>query len=442
MTSRKVSRVHSTTALGAIALATLVGAAGAENLPFPPPQAQICTSNVVDRDKLADYLLRKYPLSVLAVPPGNFSSRRQLLAILLKARDTCTKKCGPSDQQYLDAIRGNMDQVLAGSLRTSFDPNDAVDVAEYFDGATDAHPITCVVSKEGVPIEAPGALFVPPPKTSSNFRIRGNPNQLNVDRASQQEFAATDKATLSFVDNHIAESKTTKILGDIGYAVPIPPLDLAVGNRLDVVPYLGINRNEVTVSQGSTTKPSKTSTGDVGVLASAYVTTVNDGSILGHQFNVRPDFLADFVNNSRLLTLNLEYIPVRNSVINSFRPMNPGQDFASIKVIFSLKDDNGVYTNRGNESVANSHRDYVRLGAQVGFAIVSDDVRVPLDFSTTYTGLGSVSGGTHINYLQSSLNYSFDPNKYIGLAITYSHGNREDTGKKENQWQIGLTGRY
>jgi hypothetical protein len=264
---------------------------------------------------------------------------------------------------------------------------------------------------------------------------------LNIDRSDKQDFGATSKANISTGGDNVAGSNTSRILGYIGYA--IPGTEMRNGNRFEVVPYIGLNRNVVTVNTGSTAKPSHSDTADFGVLISKYVVSINDrGSVFGHAISLRPDYLADYVDGSRLFTLNLEYMPVINGLINTFIRMNHDQEIASIKPIFSVKNDNGAYVNHGSAAAASSNKNFIRVGVQLGFVIASDVPAIPFDFTSSYTGLSAITGKTRISYFKNSLNYSFDQDKYFGISLSNSHGVREDTARNENLWNICVTARF
>ncbi len=129
-------------------------------------------------------------------------------------------------------------------------------------------------------------------------------------------------------------------------------------------------------------------------------------------------------------------------LINDYRRfLSYRDDIASFKPILDLRLDNGVYTNRGATAAA-ANKDFVRVGGQIGIGIVSDNPYVPLSFLSTYTGLYGAAGEVNIGYFSNSITLPLDPNKYFGLTANYSNGNREDTGKREQLWTIGISGRF
>ena len=440
-------RMVSIQALTTLFLVSLVASAEAENLPFPPLQKHICTSaHIVDKEKLASYLIRKYPLSILALSSDpklrRIDSTQQILAVLLAAPKLCADKCGPSDQDYLDAIHGNVDQILASTLAPSFKPSAPIDAAEYFQGPNEQNQIVCAVTEDGAPVEAPGAGFTPPLKSTSHFRLRGDPSQLNIDRTHKQDFAGTDKATLGLGQNYVADSRTSKITGYLGYAIPSDSNYWKNGNRMELIPYIGMSKNIVRVS-GSIDASNSNDTANLGLLGTFYVVQANErGTVLGHLLSIRPDYLADHADGSRLFTLTFEYTPVKNAFLNDYIRLGGEGSIASVKPIFSIRSSSGVYANRGSDAVSNMHENFSRLGAHLGFALSSEKEQVPLDFTSTYTGLAALHGDSRVSYFKNSLTYSLDPNKYFGLSLNYSRGTREDTLKKEKLWEFAFTARF
>ena len=129
--------------------------------------------------------------------------------------------------------------------------------------------------------------------------------------------------------------------------------------------------------------------------------------------------------------------------MNSFRPLVVGRDdLASFEIVAVLKDDNGIYTDRGKASVVASHKNYARIGGEIGFSLVSDNSNVPLSLTSTYLRLHPVAGLTEVGYFSNSLTYSLYPNKYFGISLNYVNGTREDTGARQSQWTIALSGHF
>ena len=231
--------------------------------------------------------------------------------------------------------------------------------------------------------------------------------------------------------------------GYVGYAILdgyFPSTDgRTLGDHYMMIPYVGVNRSIVTTGVGKAQKTSASSTVDPGILLSL----ATDGRDLVHIFNVRPDLLFDLENDSSLASVNLQYIPyVTVFPLNSFTTVkNPLLDFA-FKIILDARADIGTYADRGSVAVASMNVDYRRFGGQGGISIISEDDAIPIAFTSTYTGLYGASGGVDVGDFVNTLTFYLDPNKNVGVSASYANGVREDTGKRENNWLIGLSFHY
>lgn len=428
--------------LSAAATVAVTGAQSAEYLPFPPPQDNICSGGIVDKDKLADYLLRKYPVATTALSPhpdtalAGLSFPRQILA---GGAPSLTGGSSVDQGNYASA-RGFMSGVLAGLESPAYVPKSSgVDMATYFRGTDTDNAIACGVDANGRAIEAPGALFRPADPSQSHIRIRGKAADLYIDRNQTQYFAASSQASFDVARNNVAKSTTYKLAGYVGYAItPYSPKDWQ-GDRVDAVFYAGANLNIVTASPGSAVPPGASRTVDFGALFDAFLVSGRDAAAWGHLLTLTPDYLFNLADDSRLLTWNLSYTPVLNKALNAFVPV--GDDFW-VKPILVLKDDNGFYTDRGNVAVAASHKDYLRLGGQIGMSVLSENQYLPFALTTSYTRLHPVTGVSEVGYFSNSLTYSPDPNKYWGITVSYTNGTREDTAQRESQWDVALGVRF
>jgi hypothetical protein len=426
------------------AAAVAARAACAQDLPFPPRQSEICVESggrkIVDKKKLARYLLTRFPFNAAAVPDGNEQAypgvdlNRRIIADpqICQGNSFCKK----ADQESLAGIRGNMAALLLGSI-PGYRPTVVMDPEAYILGSNEDGAIVCEQAA-GRPVEAPGAVFTPPPKAASPVRVRGKASDLYVDRDQQKDFQGTSQAIVSYAVDDIAGKDTATVKGAIGYVLPTDLLK-GSGQRFDLIPYLETNTIVVDPQPGSKTKPSATETLNTGILASLFLVSSSE---FGHVLNFRPDFLFDFQDDSRLLTGRLQYIPVVRGFLNDFIRFVPDRDdFASFKPVLDLRAEAGVYTQKGTNPIALAEPRIVRLGGQAGITIVSDSLYVPLSFSASYLWLEGILG-RDIGYFSSSLTWHLDPKKYFGITATYSKGEREDTAKREDQWTIGLTARF
>ena len=112
----------------------------------------------------------------------------------------------------------------------------------------------------------------------------------------------------------------------------------------------------------------------------------------------------------------------------------------SVKPILIGESRNGTYIDRGDATVAATHQDFVRLGAQAGFALVSNNPNIPVDFVATYTGLAAIIGAQGIHYTKAALTYNFNQN--VGLALNYSNGVLPETGDREKKWSLGVASKF
>lgn len=427
--------------------------AKADYFPFPPLQDQICdNSSRVDKDKLIEYLLNKYPINmvVLKNDNGKIISLREFFSsqALLNSKDCA--KCSVADKANLEAIRGSVASILAGTVATSYKPtNRSINPAQYFEGDDAFGAVQCI-KVQGHPVEPPGAQFMPPPSSQSPIRIRGTAADLYIDRSDDKDFASSSKATIDFSNDGTAKTQTDTFVADIGYFVPNIFKEEGA-NYLDVIPYAGVNRKIVTVDVGSKAMPSANETADFGVMANRYQflgsyifpLLGNNPLPFSNLISLTPDYLFNFQDDSRLFTFKMQDIPEINDGINSYFPIISGNDnFVSMKIIFDVRADFGAYSDRGIAAVAASHKAFLRFGGQAGLAFVSDNPYVPVSLSVTYTGLYGAAGGVNIGEFITSGSYFFDPKKYFALSVSYENGVRQDTAVREQKWDVGLSAHF
>jgi hypothetical protein len=431
-------------AAAVLAAITAAHAVLAQDLPFPPRQSEICVDaggrKIVDKKKLARYLLTKFPFNAAAVPegteqvyPGVDLNRR-----IVADPQICqgNRFCKKSDQESLAAIRGNLAVLLLGSI-PGYRPTVVMDPEAYILGPNEEGAIVCEQAG-GRPVEAPGAVFTPTPKAASPLRVRGKAADLYIGRDQQKDFQGTSPAIVSYAVDDIAGKDTATVKGAIGVAIPTGLLK-GSGQRFDLIPYVATNTVLVEAGAGTKAKPGATETLNTGLLASLFLVSSSE---LGHVLNLRPDFLFDFEDDSQLFTGKLQYIPVARGLLNDFIRVVPDRDdFASFKPVLDFRLAAGMYTEKGTNPIALEQSRIVRLGGEAGLVVVSDQPLVPLSFSASYLWLEGILG-PDIGYFSSTLTWHLDARKYFGISVSYSRGEREDTAKREDQWLIGLTGRF
>jgi hypothetical protein len=441
--------------LGATAL-TLSGPATAAT-----PGDSLCSPGLtIDKEKLAEYMLRKYPVSTAYLSigdhPAPLQSHRALLHWLLAKRAAAGKQDQDGDAANVDHIAVDMRNMLDGKNKQLM-PSAAVDPVRFFDTPDSSDPVRCATSDAtpelsavgaagpalatAIPVASSGAASAPATPTPAatptwldRVRVRGNPDQLSVDKSNAAGYASVDKAQIDFSNDSVANSRSNDVQAYVGYSW-IKSSFGSNGSTYEAIPYVGYKQNRVAVYSPDGTTITTTRTSDVGLLSSFHY--VHPGSSDTEDLNVRPDYLMDAENGSRLLSANFTYTAFRKGGLNDLIPTRFGM---SVKPILIGESRNGTYIDRGDATVAASHQDFVRLGAQVGFALVSNNPNIPVDFIATYTGLAAIVGSQGIHYTKAGLTYNFNQN--VGLALNYSNGVLPETGDREKKWSLGVASKF
>ena len=455
-----------------LAALMLLSASGAGSLAQAADAAGLCAPNLqVDKEKLAARLLATYPVSTayLAVGehPAPLSSYRALASWLLK-KHAAEKSAGGActgDSCNADHIAEDLQHLLDGK-DAQFKPGGRAVAASFFD-ADNQSSLACVQSDAQLSLPhaasaatmsaapaaagatagatagaagsaAAGATATPPathePSWMDPVRVRGNPDQLSIDRNNQAAYASVERAHLTLANDDVAQSRTNDIVVFAGYSFDKRPMD-SIGSTYEAVPYVGFKQNRVTNYNGGAITVDTTRTGQAGVLSSFHF--AHPGSANTEDLTARPDYLINSSDGSRLLTVNFTYTMVRPGILNDFIRWNNGLAFKPILIGQSR---NGTYLNRGNATVYEQHQDFIRLGAQAGFTLASTNPKLPFDFTTTYTGLKALEGSRSIHYWKGALTYNFNQN--VGLSLDYSNGLLPDTGDAERKWGLGIATKF
>ncbi|WP_265210976.1 hypothetical protein [Herbaspirillum lusitanum] len=430
--------------------------------------AGLCAPDLkVDKEKLAARLLAAYPVSTayLAVGehPAPLSSYRALASWVLKKR-AAGKSAGGActgDSCNADHIADDL-QHLLDDKDAQFKPSGRTNVASFFD-ADNQGSLACVhgnaqlslphaasaatMTAAPAPVAAaaaaePATAAAPAtnqpvthePGWMDPVRVRGNPDQLSIDRSNQAAYASVERAHLTLANDDVAQSRTNDIVVFAGYSFDKRPMD-GNGSTYEAVPYVGFKQNRVTNYNGGAITVDTTRTGQAGVLSSFHF--VHPGSANTEDLTARPDYLVNSSDGSRLLTVNFTYTMVRPGILNDFIRWNNGLAFKPILIGQSR---NGTYLNRGEAAVYEQHQDFIRLGAQAGFTLASTNPKLPFDFTTTYTGLKALQGSRSIHYWKGALTYNFNQN--VGLSLDYSNGLLPDTGDAERKWGLGIATKF
>ncbi|KAF1041298.1 MAG: hypothetical protein GAK35_03422 [Herbaspirillum frisingense] len=425
----------------------------------------LCSTDLkVDKDKLAAYLIKTYPVSTsyLAVGdnPAPLSSPRALAAWLLEKR-AAEKAAGGAcsgDSCNVDHMADDLQQLLDGK-DAQFKPAGRSNAVAFFKGGNDT-ALSCTVADAqpalphaaaaavmtaaapaagtaGQPTVAAAPAVAPPapqPTWLDHVRVRGNPDQLSIDRNNKAGYASVERARLSLANDDVAQSRTNDVVVYTGYSFDKRPMGEA-GSTYEAVPYVGFKQNRVTVYNAGSPTVTTTRTSQVGMLSAFHF--AHAGSPNTEDLTARPDYLINNTDGSRLLTLNFTLTPVRPGILNDFIRWNNGLAFKPILIGQSR---NGIYVDRGDPTVYDQHQDFIRVGAQAGFTLASTNPSLPFDFTTTYTGLKAVQGSRSIHYWKSVLTYNFNQN--VGLSLDYSNGVLPDTADPERKWGLGVSSKF
>lgn len=424
----------------------------------------LCSPDLrVDKDKLAAYLIKTYPVSTGYLSVGEnaapLNSPRALAAWLLKKRaaERAAGAAASGDSSNVDHMADDLQSLLEGR-DGQFKASGKVDAQAFFSGGNDAG-LSCVTAdaRPALPHASSAAIMTaaaaptgtagqptvaatsaappaPQPTWLDHVRVRGNPDQLSIDRNNKAGYASVERARVTLANDDVAASRTNDIVVYTGYSFDKRPIG-AAGSTYEAVPYVGVKQNRVTVYNGNGQAVTTTRTSQVGMLSAFHF--AHPGSPNTEDLTARPDYLINNTDGSRLLTLNFTLTPVRPGILNDFIRWNNGLAFKPILIGQSR---NGTYVDRGDPGVYDQHQDFIRLGAQAGFTLASTNPSLPFDFTTTFTGLKAIEGSRGIHYWKSVLTYNFNQN--IGLSLDYSNGVLPETGDPERKWGLGISSKF
>ncbi|MCA1323646.1 hypothetical protein [Herbaspirillum sp. alder98] len=432
---------------------------GIANIPCSPGQP-------VDKEKLAAYLLKTYPVSTAYLSVGDqpapLSSYRALAAWLL-AKRAAEKSAGAGacsgDSCNVDHLGEDLQGLLDGR-DPQFKPRGKSDARAFLaDGNAAALVCTQSTARPALPhsaaaasmvaasggagtagqatvaaTPAPAAAPAKEPSWFDNVRVRGNPDQLSIDRSNAAGYASVERARLSLASDDVAQSRTNDIVVYTGYSFGKRAFGEA-GSTYEAVPYVGLKQNRVTVYTDGNPNVTTTRTSQFGMLSGFHFTHADSGNT--EDLTARPDYLINNTDGSRLLTVNFTYTPMRQGWLNDFVRWSNGLAFKPILIGQSR---NGTYLDRGDPAVYEQHQDFIRLGAQAGFTLASTNPALPFDFTTTFTGLKALQGDRSIHYWKAVLTYNLNQN--IGVSLDYSKGLLPDSGDPERKWNVGLSSKF
>ena len=468
-----------------LAIATEGPAQGADAPGYKIDINSVCDDSTINKEKLAGTLVNQSGTGSLALridaimkrekkpttisfPSGSFvvDASTPVWQIMFGVEGLCEESslagplhCSKEERNGISYMVGWVNQILLadhakGIRRTT----NVTKAAQYFAGGDQDNRLVCDRT--------------PPPSTASaspwqfdwkNFRIRGSPDQIAYPHPPSDKAAdiygtsalydSSDGASVSFKYAGTQKSQTDALIGAIGYDFNFRKGDISNTSIpfLDLAPYTAVDRELTTKPTG---KPPTSTTAfsaelvHAGVLGSALVLQPSDlpmevfgDRLIGHVFVLRPDYLFNLQDDSRLASLNLHYIPYFQRVFNSYAHLAP--DLNGL-VIVDARAHFGWYTEKGAPAVPTINDNFVRLGGRVGGALEFAGIPgYPIDAYLTYTNFAPLAGyNNSLGEAQGSLTFNFGENKLFGLTVSYRNGRREDNAQRDEAWTVGLTTKY
>ena len=413
-----------------------------------PLQKDICVNGIVDKNKLATFLFdanavsRPFEDAQAALHPPRSGLSSRVLIIADTRLCTSGEPCSDPDRDAFDGMVVDLRNLLKEQGQAYGNETGVTSVSDYL---TKSSARLVCLQRNGKPVEAVGAPSGPSAKSwSPPFRVRASGEDVDIG-SSDSAFRGLNKATVSFA--HDTSKATEKVVGAIGFPFEF---DGPNNSKYALVPYAGMNWSSLTRPGHGTVVDPQTYDFGVSMDLRNRVVYAPPGAaspfILTNWITARPDLLFDNSDGSQLLSFNLKYTPVINTVrthngyfaVNDYIKVIPG--FLSVSPLLDARFDNGWYVDRGTSP---GNADYSRLGGRVGLALTSDDNNLPLDLTVSETFLKTLAGSTSdVNYFSAVLSLGLDPARKVGIDFSYTTGTREDTDQRVDAWSIAFGAKY
>jgi hypothetical protein len=131
--------------------------------------------------------------------------------------------------------------------------------------------------------------------------------------------------------------------------------------------------------------------------------------------------------------------------LNTVVPLYTTSEFQlSGQLLFDVRADIGVYTDRGLPAFIAGNQDFQRFGSRFGYALTSSSSFLPtFALSVTETALYGASGAyRHLSYFDALLSIYLDPKKYFSFTLQYTNGRDENTYIVTEAYKAGLAGHF
>jgi hypothetical protein len=269
------------------------------------------------------------------------------------------------------------------------------------------------------------------------IRVRGSADDLFVDQNSST-FNTLQKATLSYTDDDVKRKTTRNVTGVVGVAFKLSddPIDKAenADGYTELVPYAGIASN---ISEtGSSADSVTTNTREVGIAANSY----HEQDDFAYVIAVRPQWLWNLPDDSKLFTGSVVFEPISLAVLNSKIELS---DDLAYQWILDARYNHGQYTSLGSRSESTS-QDFDRLGGRMGASLAHGGTVLPWTWTVTETWFHSIDGQYNsLGLFSSVVSFALDPPKqYVGIDLTYNDGRDGLTAVRDKMWMVSLGVRY
>jgi hypothetical protein len=405
-----------------------------------PTQADICVEGRVDKARLADFVLDSAHVSRTVerwaqANPGSFSNLTAAQRIIVD-EDLCgadtpaaARRCVGEDEANRRIAWATVRNLL--SQATAYrNVSGTLDPYGFF--ANPQAQLMCITQADGsATVAIPAPIPAPFNVDRVPLRLRASADGLQF-RRNDSAFAGLERANLTFRDDDANAKESLKITALIGLSV----LDTRIDRQ--IIPYFGVTLD---------------STRKDGQPRSDSTDSLRAGMLLGYRFPwlggnhwllARPEYAANRLEHSEVVSANITYMPVFNRRLNDAINIhdNLGRNLFSIIPRADLRLNIGHFVDQGTRADEDSV-DFIRMGFQAGFSIVSDLGWLPAELTVTETYLRALRGNpANLSQLRAVLSLSFDKNKYFGVDLGYTRGRREDLLLREDVWSLGLGARF
>jgi len=313
---------------------------------------------------------------------------------------------------------------------------------EYLIGKDTVHQISCK--------DAEFAAAEKPTKLVSPVRLRANSDDLGSDASDpdpnqKAAFKNAKPATISYTQDGVLKTNTTKLQAAIGYPISLPfESDTFSYFKGEIVPYLS-------ATQTFTKTAGKAGTlADTNMVAAGALLNIQDifrdVAGLENVIYAKPQYLWNTKDKSEIASARIVYAPWTDGALKLNTDTLLGRlPYGSwLTLLFDVRNDVGEYTKKGIDPVAAlTHTSYDRAGSKFGFVLSTDANGPHLVLNVTETLLyGFVGSIRRLDYLDSSLTYYFDSTSNFGFTLSYTKGTNEDTSVSAQTVSAGLSAKF